>query len=90
MAELLRFHPLVADDLEAGANWYDNIIWRSNAPPLWAIKTGKQRRRRFACSEKPNDPQDKPAGFGMREYGFWWPSVLLQPTRGWWKAPTHR
>jgi len=25
MAELLRFHPLVADDLEAAANWYDNI-----------------------------------------------------------------
>jgi hypothetical protein len=25
MAEPLRFHPLVADDLEAAANWYDNI-----------------------------------------------------------------
>ena len=25
MAEPLRFHPLVADDLEAAADWYDNI-----------------------------------------------------------------
>jgi len=25
MAEPLRFHPLVADDLEAAANWYDDI-----------------------------------------------------------------
>ena len=25
MAERLRFHPLVADDLEAAANWYDDI-----------------------------------------------------------------
>ncbi len=25
MAEPLRFHPLVADDIEAAANWYDNI-----------------------------------------------------------------
>ena len=25
MAEMLRFHPLVADDLEAAANWYDNF-----------------------------------------------------------------
>jgi len=25
MAETLRFHPLVADDLEAAANWYDDI-----------------------------------------------------------------
>jgi len=25
MAEPLRFHPLVADDLEAAAAWYDDI-----------------------------------------------------------------
>jgi hypothetical protein len=25
MAEPLRFHPLVADDLETAANWYDDI-----------------------------------------------------------------
>ncbi|EKK03899.1 plasmid stabilization system [Rhodopirellula baltica SH28] len=25
MAEPLRFHPLVANDLEAAANWYDDI-----------------------------------------------------------------
>jgi len=25
MAESLRFHPLVADDLEAASNWYDGI-----------------------------------------------------------------
>ena len=46
--------------------------------PRWAVGFAKgknstaqpHRGRRFVCSEKPKDPQDEPAGFGLRDYGF--------------------
>ena len=50
--------------------------------PRWAVGFAKgknstaqpHRGRRFVCSEKPKDPQDEPAGFALRDYGFWWRS----------------
>ena len=53
MAEPLRFHPLVADDLEAAANWYDNI-----SPELGS-------RFRAAVDSRLDAVELRPESYGM-------------------------
>ena len=71
MAEHLRFHPLVADDLKAAAGWYDDI------------STGLGDRFRTAVEQKFNSIAEFPESFGIvfqnaraaRLFGF--PYLLL-------------
>ena len=53
MAEPLRFHPLVADDLEAAAAWYDEI----------SIELGN--RFRAAVDSRLDAVELRPESFGM-------------------------
>lgn len=53
MADPLRFHPLVADDLKAAACWYDNI------------STELGNRFRVAVDSRFNDIEIRPESFGM-------------------------
>ena len=53
MAEPLRFHPLVADDLEAAAAWYDDI----------SIELGN--RFRAAVDSRLDAVELRPESFGM-------------------------
>ena len=53
MAEPLRFHPLVADDLEAAAKWYDDI----------SIELGN--RFRASVDSRFDAVELRPESFGM-------------------------
>jgi hypothetical protein len=53
MAEPLRFHPLDADDLEAAANWYDDI----------SIELGD--RFRASADSRFDAVELRPESFGM-------------------------
>jgi len=53
MAEPLRFHPLVADDLEAAAKWYDEI-----SPELG-------NRFRATVDSRLDDVELRPESFGL-------------------------
>lgn len=53
MADSLRFHPLVADDLEAATGWYDGI----------SIELGN--RLRAAIDARLDTVEQRPESYGM-------------------------